>query len=439
MRGFNRHALLVVLLCLLAGASSAAPSFLMVGGRGSSGTPGGGGGGGAGACVDGSTCLCDTITTSSPLLLCQDWESTSFYEDTTSSWRRGDGSPHDRGRLSLWTTYYGNGDGNLFNSSDGVPYLGTQCGYGGSGCQGNPEYCSAAQGALTGAGVADCWGPNANSKSRIDIQRSGDYAAEVVTLSLAGGIGASSNVLAGNQHLAHRIGPGSSAGILGTAWLKTGNNSGGAGSSSNYTAVTEVGITMALAYSSNLGTEAKTVINGPWKHNEWANSSQSYQEHWNLGNTGCGDVTDFPYRPFMWTVSQSACNTALSNSSRTVGNFDCSDAPALRMCPGLAFDQATHFPFGTVACHQAHIKGLGTSSMSIEIKHAGTTVIKMTGFDAASALRNSTYSNFVWNAYSNINEDGDGTANDTVVTQYRYEDNIVVVNGPPEPCSAIGL
>ena len=77
--------------------------------------------------------------------------------------------------------------------------------------------------------------------------------------------------------------------------------------------------------------------------------------------------------------------------------------------------------------------------MDIEIKHNGTTVIKLENFDGASALDNQYYSNFIWNSYVNRNEDGDGTSNDTDVTQYRYEDEIVIVNGPPEPCSSIGF
>lgn len=393
--------------------------------------------GGSGACTDGVDCLCDTISTTSTLLFCQDFEDAGFYTDAADSWRRGSGSPHNRGVDSLWTTRYGNGDGNLFNSSDGVPYLGTQCGYGGAGCSGNTEYCSSAQGALTGAGVADCWGPGSNAKARIDIQRTGDFDDVVGTLTLTGGTGAAADVLGGNAHFAHYIRPGSTAGILGAAWLKA----GGIGSSGDNTNATEVGITMKLAYSSNIGTEADSVIDGPWKHDEWSDDSSANQEHWNLGNTGCGDVTEFPYRPFLFHASQAACDAALAGSTdgtgSQIGSADCTSV-ALRLCSSSAYDQATDFPFGTVGCHQAHIKGLGTSDVDITIKHDGVVVIKLENFDGAG-LDNQYYSNFYWNAYSNINEDGDGTTNDTDAAMYRYEDDIVVVNGPPEPCSAIGF
>lgn len=428
-------------LLVVASAAQAAPSYLMLGGRGSSGTPGGGGGGSTGtSCTDGTDCICDTISPASPLLLCEDWEAAGYYENNSNSWIAGailDGA-WNRGGSSDWVDRYGNGDHGFFRYGDGVPTLGTRCAFGSggntsySGCSGMREYCSAAQGALAGAG-SDCWGPGSNSASSLDVQQSGDFDDLVVTLALSGGHGVTADIGGGDQTLAHFINAGSQAGKVGTAYLKI----GGGGDANNKSNVTEVGITMAIAYSSNIGTEADSVIDGPWKHNEWADNSQSYQEHWNLGNTGCGDTTDFPYRPFMWVTSQAACNAALSAATRTVGNYDCSDAPALRMCPGSAFDQATDFPYGTWACHQAHIRGLGTADVDIEVKHNGTTVLKLENFDG-SALRNAYYNNFIWNAYSNINEDGDGTTNDTDVAMYRYEDNIVVVNGPPVSCAEIG-
>lgn len=399
------------------------------------------GGGSAGGCTDGVDCLCDTLSPTSTLLFCEDFESVALYENVEDGWPDGEdlGGTWNRGGDSYWENRFGNGDGGLFNSSDGAPTLGTACGFGGFGCTGQKEWCSSAQGSLAGVG-ADCWGPNSNTGARIDIQRSGDFDAEVTDLALTGGIGVTADILAGNQHLAQRLPAGDFAGKHGDIHLKT----GGDGNPINgTTAVTEVGITMLLAYSSNIGTEPDNPIGlfggtYQWKHDEWYNSNDAYGEHWNLGNVGCGDVSDFPYRPFMWISSQSACNTALAGATVSVGSADCSSA-ALRMCSTTAYDRATDFPFGTVHCHQAHISGLGSASMSLELKHDGVTVFKMDGFDAASALVNQQYRKILWNAYSNRNEDGDGTTNDTDEAMYRYEDNIVIVNGPPEPCSAIGF
>ena len=211
-----------------------------------------------GACTDGVDCMCDTLNPSSTLLFCEDFESAALYENIEDGWPDGEdlGGTWNRGADSYWENRFGNGDGGLFVSSDGPPTLGTACGFGGFGCSGQKEWCSTAQGALAGVG-ADCWGPNSNTGARIDIQRSGDFNEEVTDLVLTGGIGASANVLAGNQHLAQRLPAGDFAGKHGDIHLKTGGN----GSPSNgTTAVTEVGITMLLAYSSNIGTETDNPI-----------------------------------------------------------------------------------------------------------------------------------------------------------------------------------
>lgn len=396
----------------------------------------------AGACTDGVDCLCDTVNPSSTLLFCEDFESVALYENVEDGWIDGEdlSGNWNRGGDSYWENRFGNGDGGMFVSTDGAPTLGTACAFSAPGCTGQKEWCSAAQGTLAGVGL-DCWGPNSNTNARIDIQRSGDFDAEVTDLVLTGGIGATADVLAGNQHLAQRLPPGDYAGKHGDIHLR----SGGDGNPTNgTTAVTEVGITMLLAYSSNIGTETDNPIGlgggtSQWKHDEWYDSNDAYGEHWNLGNTGCGTTDEFPYRGFMWATSESACNTALSGATISVGSADCTNAPALRLCSTSAYDRSTDFPFGTVHCHQAHLRGLGTSDMDIEIKHDGVTVIKLDNFDAGSALINQQYRKILWNAYSNRNEDGDGTANDTDEAMYRYEDNILIVNGPPEPCSAIGF
>lgn len=398
----------------------------------------GGGGGGAGACTDGVDCLCDTLSPVSTLLGCEDFERLGFYDASeTNDWSsKEDPSGYTcyRGQNAPWVEDFG-GSGTALTSSGqpASPRVGCTCDAGGAQCQMSGDWCSAAQGFAVDGGGADCWQRNSDGIP-IDIQRSGDYDAEVAGLTLTGGIGESADVLGGLAHLAHRVAPGGPGGIMGSMYLKSGANHG---TNSDNTNATEIGVTMLLGYSSNVGTEADSVIDAQWKHDEWGTDGQSNVEHWNLGKTGCGTDTEFPYRPFLWITSQGACDTALAGATETVGNMDCID-PALRLCSTTAYDQSTDFPFGTVACHQAHIKGLGTSDVDIEIKHNGVTVIKLENFDGA-ALRNNYYSNFVWNAYSNLNEDGDGTSNDTDVAQYRYEDNIVVVNGPPESCASIGF
>ena len=201
--------------------------------------------------------------------------------------------------------------------------------------------------------------------------------------------------------------------------------------------VTEVGITMALAYSSNLATT--NIIKQPWKHDEWygSNSGNGYIEHWNLGITGKAGLAQFPYSPFMFHTSESACNAALSRASLLVGSADCSSV-ALRMGASPAvYDQARDFPFGSWGCHQAYISGLGSSNMTLKLWHNGKLVFHMTGFDAGSALINKNYTGFYWNDYANANA-GYGAV-PTTATAFRYEDTIHVRNGPPVSCSAIGF
>lgn len=405
-----------------------------------------------GSCTDGVDCLCDTISTTSTKVFCEDFENIDYYEGGVGDWSDTDPGPgglNDRGKGSAWQQRFGAGvEGGLYNYADGVPNIGSRCDYGATapvppgsdyaGCSGQREWCSAAQGALTSHGTSDCWGPFPDPDGVfIDIQRSGDYDAEVTDLTLTGGTGETSDVGGGKAHLAQRLDAGAPGGKHGTPYLKLGTNGGTAIDFSN---LTEVGLTMKLAYSPNIFTEADTVLDGPWKHDEWGGTTSGGGgiEHWNLGRTGCGDLTEFPYNGFMFATSESACNTALSSATKTVGNADCTDAPALRLCSTSAYDQATHFPGGQWACHQAHIKGLNTSDVDIEIKHNGVTVIKLENFDGA-ALLNKNYNNFTFNHFANTNDPASGGSVESSETMYRYEDDIVVVNGPPEPCSSIGM
>lgn len=439
-----RCLLIVAALLVATEAVAASSGVRLSGSKISAQSVGGGGGPPVGSsCTDGVDCLCDRVTTSSPLLFCEDFESDELYAGTAANfWAATQTGTGNRGDDSYWWEKYGNTSGGGFRSADGAPYIDQAC-TAGSECVGSSEYCSSAQGALLGLG-ADCWGPGSNARAYIDMQREGDFDAEVASLTLVGGAGSAPDVGGGNTHFAERVPPGSNAGFMGFAFLKT----GGGGTSGSNTDVTEIGLTMALAYSPNILTETDSVMgyNGgaanQWKHDEWggANSEPGgAYEHFNLGNTGCGGLSDFPYRGFMFhTSGESACDTeAASGVIITEGAATCNGA-ALQMCATDKYDiSQSDSPIGRWTCHQAHIRGLGTTDMDIEIKHNGVTVFKMENFDG-TLLRNQSYDRFGFNAYSNRNQDDDGTSNDTDVTQYRYEDEILVVNGPPEPCSVIG-
>lgn len=435
------YALLTALLMLLAppafGTSGSGVTFSGVSAGGSASPPVGGG-----ACTDGADCFCDNRASDPLFLDCEDFEQSTFYVGGANDWSDGQdagGGLWNRGADSAWTTKYGNGAyETLFKYADGSPTIGTRCSYGpgspggGDGCSGNREYCSAAQGALTSAGGADCWGPNVNAKACMDMQRSGDFDAEIGTLTLTGGTGSSADVGAGNTHLAYRV-PANPAndntetacGILGTmGWSDS----------------TEIGVTMLVAYASNLSSA--DIISGPWKHAEFSGTGgTTYQEFWILGNTGAAGTPGasvFPFNGFMWATSESACNTALSSATQTVGIFDCSSAPALRMAAEAGtgagqYQQSTDWPFGTWGCVQAHIKGMNTSDVDITISLNETVVIQLDNFDGG-ALANKFYDRLAWNDYANQNG---GTAgyDGTDLTTFRYEDNVYIRNGPPISCA----
>jgi len=428
---------LLFVLAVISIASIAAHAGVLSGGAVSGGTFGDGepvgAGGGAGACTDGVNCLCDTISPASSLIFCEDWENAGYYENVSNGpISSSDGL--DRGNLSEWFSIHSYTGAGLSVWADGVPTLGSRCNYGPgspgglSGCGLTKEYCSTAQGTLAGVG-ADCWGPNVNTGSCLDIQRASDFDAEIGTLTLSGGTGSASDVGAGNTHMAYRVagGIGNTCGFLGA------RNFG-----SNYT---EVGITMALAYSSNAETSGIFGVPAgqtePWKHDEWADSSETYAEHWNLGRTGAGSDSVLPYKPFMWTTD---CASAIASVTVHVGATPaCNDGnlSARFGASSSVYDQATDFPWGTWGCHQAHISGLGTTNVTIKFWHDGVLIMHVSGIDG-TYLRNQNYRVVKPNAYANANQVGQGDV-PTTETAYRYQDNIVVVNGPPESCASIGF
>ena len=136
----------------------------------------------AATCTDGVDCYCDTVS-DSKLLLCEDFESPDYYENSSADWVTTGGGSTNRGDKSRWASLYGNGiSSSLFKSSDATPRIGPSCGY--PYCTGMREYCSTAQGNLVDGKGADCWGPGVNSSAMLDFQRSGDYKAELSGLQL---------------------------------------------------------------------------------------------------------------------------------------------------------------------------------------------------------------------------------------------------------------
>lgn len=402
-----------------------------------------GGGGGAGACVAGSTCLCDTLTPGT-FSWCEDFEDAGLYTGTsTNRWSATNTGTGNRGDNSLWNRRYSNTSGGGFRASDPAPTIDPDC-TAGSECSGSREYCSAAQGATMGLGN-DCWGPGANSGSFIDIQSSGDYNAELGTLSLTGGKGVTSDVGAGNAHFAYRIGPGQTSGKAGTIGHQAGST---AQSFDAFGQATDVAVTFAMAYPTNSFTAGASPWAAQWKHDEWCGTGcgSDISEHWYQGKTGSQEgVQDaYPFSPFMFTTSQAACNAAIAAPGFQVlvghAGVSCSSTAfrygaAVGTGVGL-YRQSTDWPLGTWHCVQARIQGMGTTNTTIQVWFDEELIIHITGFNGASAMVNQYYDSMFFNAYANTNQFG-GTP--TTQTAYRYMDNLVIrTNQAPVSCATIG-
>lgn len=415
---------ILIVLCLLVAVEAGANVGVSFSGGGR-GTIAGGGGSGA-SCTDGVDCYCDTPAyTADPLrLVCQDFESPSLYTTTSPNpwYKAPSGNSGYRGGDSYWTNTYGSPGANWFTNGEPVgPYFGQACAFGVCGLK---EFCSSAQ----GAGQADCWGPGANSQAAVDIQRAGDHDEEL-PLTLAGGRGSAPEVGAGNTHFAHRISPGGPVGILGSASL------GGLRS--------QVGITFMTAYSSNFAERSTKddPFDAQMKHEEWGtNADFGAIEHWYMGRLNVGDDERIPFRSYQLMTSTSACNSALSGATVHVGATPSCQGIALYYSPPTSgtqpYVQSRDFPWGTWGCVRAW-RNVSGGFMETKIWFNEVLIFHISNF-AASALRTPAYELFAWNSYANINEDGDGTANDTDEPFYRYLDNVHVRAGDPVSCATIG-
>ncbi len=433
----------LVVLALLFSVSASADSGVTFVGV-SRIAPPAGGGGSFSACTDGVDCYCDTVSDGS-LLLCEDFENPDYYLNTANSIIAGTGSGvnHNRGEASTWYSIYGqpSWDG-YFSSSDPTPTLGSACGSNvneATGvCAGVLTYCSAAQGALNGAGL-DCWGPDINDKSQVWFQRSGDFDEEVTDLTLTGGTGATADIGAGNAHLAIRV-------PRGGAYFDT---DGGAGQK-NFTNSTEIGFTMLSAHATNTIDSGIITSGAPWKFEEWRPADEQPFMGM-IGPGGAGDNDFFPYQPFFWVTSNAACESYIHTATAHVGSIGCMNDDTKmglsadgNVFPNWAvdeyegsgvtkYDRATDWPWGEWACTRGHITGMGTSSMELKVWHNEMLVIHISGLDTTAMVSN-YYNSFWWNAYSNL-------ANDTGLAEvaYRYRDNIHIRQGVPVSCAAVGM
>lgn len=388
---------------------------------------------GAASCTDGVDCYCDRVRKSGDalydpaLLLCEDFEAKTLYEDPGKGgktngageaihgpWYDDSGYTGAWGFNSYWTRTYGSTIGGcaVRRGEPSGASVGAPCAF---------DTCFAREWRADNR-----WG--VNKGACIDVQRAGDARAEVSTLKDPG-------IYDGAQVFSYRVEAGRANGIVGE---KTFTCNGGP--------CTEIGVTMATAYASNVA--ASKIWDAPWKHEEWGSTGMSF---WMHGNTGAGDASVLPYRPFLMlgkrtdgryqSVSQTRCNQIVSNAKVNRGQLACgcgSDGcNAIRYAADpTVYSQSRDWPWGSWACSRGHIKGLGTASGSIKLWHNDTLVVDIANLDLREMMDQSfNYMNF--NAYSNANQGMGEGSGPTSQTTYRYLDDFHARNGAPVSCSGV--
>jgi hypothetical protein len=379
-------------------------------------------------CTDGVDCYCDRAKNpSDPLydpnmVMCEDFEAITLYEDT------GKGSKSNAGGQSIKGPWY---DDSGYSGAWGFNSYWTQT-YGSTitGCavrQGQPSSAPVGSACAYDTCFAREWHPTnrwgVNNRSCIDIQRAGDADAEVSSLADPG-------IHDGKQIFAYRIQSGHNAGIVGEKKFSCGSGD-----------CTEIGVTMAVAYASNVA--ASKILDAPWKHEEWGSNGKS---PWMMGNMArTGGTRALPYRPVMLTdtIPETQCKAIIGAADVRRGDISCSCGGGQCVAIGWSadaayYDQARDWPWGTWGCTRGHIKGLGTTNASVKLYHNDQLIVDIRNVDSR-VFKDKKFDYFVWNAYSNANQglgEGSGPTNQTT---YRYADNFHVRTGPPASCAAIGF
>jgi MYXO-CTERM domain-containing protein len=375
------------------------------------------------------------------LLLCEDWEDPLWFDVTGApgSWIDHGGTGTCRGCGSHWTQRYGPGSCGWLDGEPANPALGVTCdlSQGGQACANaalmpNDEYQ---------APSSNTWGPEPTPPAGADPP---SYACLKPILNAAD-IDSENLGLTGPADLpfggvvAFRVPQGNGA----STW-PTGNEidraTAGILGRTSWPPVTEIGVTMAVAYSSNTGDSG--IWNAPWKHDQYTgDANENALEMWFSGNTGTGGPDQLPFSPFRF--AEPGCDAALAAATVVAGNFACDNGVSLQYSPEPdAYTQSVDWPWGTWGCVRAYQRGMNTGDMELYIKFQGPnddaerTLIHLTGFDGTT-LSNQNYSNFAWNNYANVNQ---ATGSMTSAPMYRLEDNVVIVsNREPLTCAEIGF
>lgn len=399
-------------------------------------------------CTDGVDCYCDcvrganrgdgfasaacatkNVPVDSAVLMCEDFESRNLTENVGAGagapnfgpWYDVTGSPSGVGRgfNSYWTRTYGS--------------VGSGCSWH-RGEPANPQYgitCGAANCFAQEWSAGNPWG--ANQYACIDIMRNGEFDDELPTNPEPTIPGGGSGVLDGRQSIAHRVPRGDGGGA------ESPTTGGFHGTKSFGRVVTNIGITQAMAFPTNI--EASRVMSAPWKFNETSgNDSGTGYEGWPVGNSGVGWLAGgtrlFPFAGYVWTDNTPACEALDDESRALVGQKQCNHSLGLHFGPNLAdYDQPRDFPFGTWGCIQSHFYDMNTSNAKMKIWYNGKLIVDLDRLDGAKLL-NPGYNAYHFNHYANYNQHP-GAA--TTQVTYRYEDNVHLRQGAPVSCQQIGF
>jgi len=398
-------------------------------------------------CTAGTDCYCDKVkNVSDPLydanlLFCEDFEAPTmrlnqgvgngapyygpWYDST--GWA---GGGNNRGFNSYWSKVYGGGtDGFLWLSNSNQPP--------------SPQYgsaCSVPASAFCGGGLGCCsghktwdsenrWDGNNYSPMMAIYDSASDFDAEIASMeaptNTAGG--GPAGCFDGNACLAFRIQVGATSGIAGEA---------------GFTAVTEVGLTMAIAYPNNSlssgiwGTDA---LPAAWKHNEWTTANpDSGKDGLFIFYNQNGPRSGRPFAGFFSAFETQ--NYSGSIIAETLGRASAS-ALGVDWNTPTNYSQTTDWPEGTWGCVRGHWKITGsTQRMRVWFQGPGMSsereIVDVT-FETSTLDNRSGYMGMAWNAYANANS-GTGYVPTTELT-FRYEDNVHARAGTPVSCAQIGF
>jgi hypothetical protein len=382
-----------------------------------------------GDCTDGVDCYCDRVKNPSDplydpqLARCLDWEDPEYYSGDAS--RAPSGQPGFRGGAAWWQRDFGPADSDCswLNGQPANPKLGQPCAYGA---------CAAAIFSPT-----DAW--DGNAKACVDVQRTGDIAAEIPGLSLSGGH--SGNVWDGKTHMANRIrtdAPSALASAIAGPFRS------------------EMGVTMARAYSTNL-LAANPANDSNWVTQPWKGEQTDGGLQFPEGNTGPQGFNNPPFSGGTVNANITACQQALASAEILIGNMDCSSAlrhAAARPgdCSGKStcdasneFNRKRDWPLGEWGCVRAYWSGHGTTNaeMWIEFQSASDPaprrIFHVRNLNSAAIFgTGAQIGTYVWDAYYNANG-GNSWNTPSTETFYRYNDNMHLRHGPPVSCAQIGF